>query len=228
MAISDGDIKKLWGLAAGRCSFPNCHQNCVLFLNPKDPTVIGEMAHIIAKSPDGPRGKTNDKNNNTYENLILLCPSHHTSIDKAVEGTYTIEMIQEWKKDHEEKVSLALDGKVYSSKEDLFKEISFLLIENHRLWKKCGPESEEARSNPISNLVNYWTLRKLDTIVPNNKKIVNLLLKNKVYLTSPEYEIVIKFKEHAEGFERNCYMKTEGISRFPDSFEILIKRYAEN
>ena len=55
MSISAKDVKKLWGLAAGRCSRPGCAEVCIKFLA-DDPTVIGEMAHVIAKSPAGPRG----------------------------------------------------------------------------------------------------------------------------------------------------------------------------
>jgi hypothetical protein len=63
MAISDVDIKKLWGLAAGYCSMPGCEEDCVKFLDPDDPTIIGEMAHVIAEKPKGPRGvKTGVRN----------------------------------------------------------------------------------------------------------------------------------------------------------------------
>lgn len=39
------------------------------------------MAHIIAKSENGPRGN-NLPEDNTYDNLILLCPNHHKTVDK--------------------------------------------------------------------------------------------------------------------------------------------------
>lgn len=71
MSISEKDIKKLWGLAAGRCSYPGCDENCLPFLDYDDPTIIGEMAHVIAKKPKGPRGQS-DGGSDNYENLILL------------------------------------------------------------------------------------------------------------------------------------------------------------
>lgn len=49
MAISNTDLKKLWGLSAGRCSKPGCNEECIKFLDPNYPTIIGEMAHVIAK-----------------------------------------------------------------------------------------------------------------------------------------------------------------------------------
>ena len=53
----DKDLKLLWGLAAARCSFPECHVPCVAEDTGKDPTVVlGKIAHIVAHSDDGPRG----------------------------------------------------------------------------------------------------------------------------------------------------------------------------
>jgi hypothetical protein len=56
MNISDADLKKLWGKAAGRCSFPECSNNCVEYFEKSGDTILGEMAHVIACSSDGPRG----------------------------------------------------------------------------------------------------------------------------------------------------------------------------
>lgn len=69
MSVSTKDLKKLWGMAAGRCSKPGCAVECIRFLDAGDPTVIGEMAHIIANKPDGPRGQP-EGGEDTYENLI--------------------------------------------------------------------------------------------------------------------------------------------------------------
>jgi hypothetical protein len=40
-----------------------------------------------------------------------------------------------------------------------------------------------------------------------------------------EFELCMQFVQHAEGFERNCYMRTEGVPRFPKAFEELVNRY---
>nr|WP_190277844.1 HNH endonuclease [Colwellia psychrerythraea] len=65
---------------------------------------IGEMAHIIAKSNQGPRGDTNLENLNTYQNLILLCANDHTAVDKNTEY-YTVDRLLSIKEEHENKVS---------------------------------------------------------------------------------------------------------------------------
>jgi hypothetical protein len=45
---------------------------------------LGEQAHIVAESDDGPRGKSiiNLEERNSYANMILLCPTDHKMIDK--------------------------------------------------------------------------------------------------------------------------------------------------
>src|ERR1019366_4311808 len=105
MSINSKDTKKLWGLAAGRCSRPGCDEECIRLLA-SNPTVIGEMAHVIAQSPKGPRG-VQQGGEDTYENLILLCPTHHSEIDKAPAGTFPPGILLDWKKQHEAEVANA-------------------------------------------------------------------------------------------------------------------------
>ncbi|SMN17239.1 hypothetical protein CRYPD_99 [uncultured Candidatus Thioglobus sp.] len=225
MSISSKDIKKLWGMAAGRCSKLGCQEECIKFLNSDDPTVIGEMAHVIAKKPDGPRGKANG-GDDTYENLILLCPTHHTEIDKSPEGTYTVEEILRWKELHEQNIANSFLSEKYETKQELAKVVKRILIQNYRIWKSCGPESDEAKRNPMSNFVEVWNFRKLDTIVPNNRRIINIINGNNDLFEMEDLDVSYHFIEHAEGFERNCYSRTEGVSLFPAGFEEVINNYA--
>jgi len=83
MNISEVDLKILWGKAAGRCSYPGCSNNCISYFEKSGDKILGEMAHVIPQSSDGPRGTAGIKGPDTYENLILLCPYHHEMIDKA-------------------------------------------------------------------------------------------------------------------------------------------------
>lgn len=225
MAIPEKDIKKLWGLAAGRCSRPGCEAECIRFLNSSDPTVIGEMAHVIAKKAGGPRGQAVG-GEDVYENLVLLCPTHHTEIDKAPEGTFTVDQIHEWKRLHEERVRNSFTRQKFPTKQSLGSELKKLLMENKAAWRQYGPESEEALRNPLSSLSELWKLRKLDTIVPNNRRIINLIKINRDLIQASDYSCCAAFEQHAEGFERNSYVRTEGVQKFPEEFERLIDRYA--
>ena len=71
---------------------------------------IGEIAHIIGSSEDGPRGDGNfpkDKLDD-YENLILLCPTCHKKIDKQA-NSYSPSELHEIKSNHEKWIDEQLE-----------------------------------------------------------------------------------------------------------------------
>ncbi len=224
--ITERDIKLLWGQAAGRCSYPQCLIECVNFLTDM-PFIINEMAHIIAKHPSGPRGIPSG-GANTYSNLILLCPTHHKVVDKAPEGTFTSEVLLQWKEDHETNVRRSLESPTFRNTAEVFRHIRRLLIENKSTWILCGPDSIEAKNNPFSNLAYTWAFRKHDTIIPNNRKIINCIYANRNSFDDGAYEIACEFIEHARGFEARSQKVIEGIPRFPKKFEELISGYKDD
>jgi hypothetical protein len=85
MAVKPKALKELYARAAGRCAMcPGFEsvfkeQICDVDIDNKN---ISEAAHIIAQSKKGPRGEdgyTGDIDD--YDNLILLCPNHHKTVD---------------------------------------------------------------------------------------------------------------------------------------------------
>lgn len=75
--VSLKDVKFLWGVAA-QCTICRCH------LWHKNGYTIGEHAHIRGENPGSARYDQDYPENKltTEENLILLCPTCHTKIDK--------------------------------------------------------------------------------------------------------------------------------------------------
>jgi hypothetical protein len=65
----------------------------------------------------------------------------------------------------------------------------------------------------------------LGTIVPNNRKIVDAIQRNSALVESQPYAACRMFVEHAEGFERSCYGRTESVPRFPKEFGEVIDGY---
>lgn len=63
---------------------------------------MGEQAHIVGRGKNEARGKSNltRKERDSYFNLILLCPTHHTLIDKNPQD-YTVEKLHLLKDQHE-------------------------------------------------------------------------------------------------------------------------------
>ena len=220
MRISESDTKRLWGKAAGHCSFPACGLDCLPFLDVSFPTVIGEMAHVIAQSTRGPRG-AREVGNDTYSNLILLCPTHHTLVDKAPEGKYTQEMLSQWKAEHESRVEASFKAPQFPDRTELDCFIRLRLTENRVCWATYGPESDAAKTTPNSSVALFWPFRKLSMIVPNNHRIISAIHLNARLFDAREYEVACRFIEHAEGFERNCTCPTENVPRFPREFGVI-------
>jgi hypothetical protein len=107
-----GDIKILWALAAGRCGFPGCHEICIAEETSRSgAAAIGDIAHIVAHSPTGPRGDENFPREaiDTYSNWILLCPKHHRMVD-AQPATYEASALRRWKRHHEAWVARRLSA----------------------------------------------------------------------------------------------------------------------
>lgn len=95
--MKEKDVKMLWGRSGNRCAI------CKIELTPVgSKSLLGEMAHIIADKPKGPRGESHltPEQRDEYDNLILLCPTHHTLIDKN-EEEWTVEKLKFIKLEHE-------------------------------------------------------------------------------------------------------------------------------
>ncbi len=88
-----------------KCAFPGCDNALVALPEGGSPhKIIGEICHIHSGKEGGPRARTEqtDDEYNADENLIVLCPTHHTKVDGQPEA-YTAETLKEWKKTHESK-----------------------------------------------------------------------------------------------------------------------------
>ncbi|MCP1455247.1 HNH endonuclease signature motif containing protein [Pseudomonas kilonensis] len=218
MAITETTSKLLWGRAAGMCSNPTCKTDLTFILENGAGFNVGEMAHVIASKPSGPRG-VEAGGSDSYENLLLLCPTCHRMIDKAPAGEYSIERLHEWKSAHEQTIRSNGSALKFQTSSDLKTYICRLLLENKMIWSSFGPDSELAQGDPGSNSYEIWNLRKLNTIVPNNRKIINTIESNITLLNTNETEIFFLFKMHAEAFELHQYNRMDNYPLFPISFE---------
>ncbi len=101
--ISERETKLLCLQSGGICAFPNCGKSLIRKgTDLDDPVVIGEIAHIVAYEPGGPRGDSSfpEEELNKNTNLILLCGDHHKLIDSQL-NTYSIPVFREMKRAHE-------------------------------------------------------------------------------------------------------------------------------
>ena len=108
MAIRDPDIKLLWGRSGNRCAM--CRIELSFDAQSASTVVpLGEQAHIVAREPGGPRGESSltPAERDLYSNLILLCPTDHSRIDKAPKD-HPVEELLRIKAEHEEWVRTSL------------------------------------------------------------------------------------------------------------------------
>lgn len=96
---SNSTVKRLFAVSGNRCAFPGCRAPLVDFASGK---TVGEICHIKANRPGGPRydSAQSEEERQSYENLIVLCPVHHSVID-ADAKSYTVERLHEMKAEHE-------------------------------------------------------------------------------------------------------------------------------
>ena len=106
---SDNTTREIWARMGGMCAHPTCGEPLYLDKELLEPTNLGEIAHNVGASPDGPRGDPVRSHNlsDDPENLILFCPTHHTKVDKGGAKNYPEELLRAWKTQHERNVRLA-------------------------------------------------------------------------------------------------------------------------
>jgi hypothetical protein len=217
MAISTLDIKLLWGRAAGRCSKPGCNEDLTRCPEQGRDYIIGEMAHVIAQAKEGPRGD-GVGGDDSYDNLVLLCPTHHREVDKAPEGEFPASVLREWKAQREDRVRRLGEEERFESFDELRCLTSLLLAENHVTWKELGPQSEVAQRSPASNAFDLWQLRRMDKILPNNRHIMNVVRANIGLLNKEQAIAFAEFANHAESYEAHVYDRKDHYPQFPAGF----------
>ena len=153
---------ELWRRSAGRCEFNGCNKPLYTHDITKDCCNISQFAHIIADSPNGPRGnKDSAKFAQDINNLILLCPECHKYIDHEGKDKYDAATILAMKMQHEKRMEF-LTG----LKEDLQANIVTYgaNIADHRhefsfeqLKDALLPDYYPTNSNPIELGVDFYT-----------------------------------------------------------------------
>jgi len=106
--------RELWARTAGRCEFRGCNKLLYKDSLTQTRSNLAVISHIVAYSPDGPRGdavrsKQLEKNIN---NLMLTCRDHGKIIDdKAREVEYPEELLSEFKREHEMRIRMLTEAK---------------------------------------------------------------------------------------------------------------------
>lgn len=152
------DIKLLWSLAAGRCSHPSCRVHVIAEDTVADPAQpLGEMAHIVGHSPDGPRGDASFPRPqiDLYENLILLCAHHHNEVDTQWHS-FPVPLLHSWKADHEGWVRQQLGDEIPNVRFEELDEVARSIASNANpptATFQAMPIAEKMRRNDLTDHV---------------------------------------------------------------------------
>jgi hypothetical protein len=95
------NAKKIALIARYICQKPDCRTNTLLLSNYDNNRyiIIGEAAHIIASTLDGPRGNSDlpFEERKNISNGIWLCRNCHKMIDANSGIDYPIDILYQWK-----------------------------------------------------------------------------------------------------------------------------------
>jgi hypothetical protein len=187
--------QRLFASSGGYCQNPNCNEP--LFRETGTEIIhIAELAHVFAANDDGPRapGELSAAERGAFENLIVLCSSCHTEIDKA-ESDYPPALLQEWKARHQVALQEAFGAQKYASRIEVRKAIERLLAENRALFVALNPELP-CNENPESEIATKWQAAMRTQILPNNRRILAVLDLNRELMNDNEQLVLEQFRQH--------------------------------
>jgi hypothetical protein len=108
MAVSDKTRILIWSRSGYRCAM--CQRELFVDeVNTDDPSLVGDIAHIVAEREKWARGVSplTPEQRDLFSNLVLLCKEHHKIVDDN-EAKYTVEVLTDIKHKHEKAVRDAL------------------------------------------------------------------------------------------------------------------------
>lgn len=178
-AIAENVKRRLWAESMGRCMNPDCRAE--LFIKNSD---IMEKAHI---------GAYYETEDNSYENLIVLCPNCHKKFDKT--GFIDENIVKQWKEIRRNELEKFFSVEL-SSFDQLKEKVVPFLRENYSIYK----------SYYLSGNKSLWD-KFGPQILSNNEKLKLLFENNRTLFQQHSYkeysnlELIQKFITHVDEFK---------------------------
>lgn len=229
-AIPLNTARQLWSECGGYCQNPTCRKP--LFLASRDRTTtisIANVAHIIGWGNNGPRSEhdlAQQIERDGLDNLIMLCLECHKLVDE-LERLYPVAAMQQWKRDHLAQIAALFETPTIRDEQKLLQEVNDLLDINGAVFREYGPYSQNVVNGEGGDGLQLWRQRCLDTLIPNNERIIALIHNNRRNFGYPwdVYQKLIGYKMHADAFRDNCLTnrKINDYKLFPLDFDHFVK-----
>jgi hypothetical protein len=210
----------LWSESGGHCQNPACRADLHGFVKR---THIGELAHIIPVSMKGPRAdeepELTDGERALPENVVVLCPTCHTVVDKVPEE-YPATVLRIWKRRSQEARAVAHGTPLFTSRSEAREFVENLLGANRAVFDLYGPLDEMFDDTRAEQ----WRRHVNNTIIPNNRTLLRVLQANRELLTSPEKATAHVFAVHVQELEERHLEGnwTAGSTTFPNAMESIL------
>ncbi|WP_312609069.1 HNH endonuclease [Agrobacterium pusense] len=181
------------------------------------------MAHVIPHGEGGPRREERPEGEfepDTFENLILLCPTCHTIIDKDPDA-YPRNALLGWKAEHLGALARKQGIQAYDERGQVRDAVTAAMSENKAVWKEFAPVDGEAfEFDPESETAKTWSQRMRSVILPNHFRILAIIKTNLRHATDSEKETFARYQEHVRGLsERHvCDVAGSGI-QYPEEMD---------
>jgi HNH endonuclease len=223
-AIPAATRLRLFSDAAGHCQKPDC-LDALFPIEMGGDKHIAEMAHVIPHGEAGPRHEdrpADDFDPDAAENLILLCPTCHTKIDKDPDG-YPRSILLEWKQNHVSNLAAKQGIKIYGDRADVKAVIAGAMAENKAIWDKFAPEDgSEFECDPESEAASGWSQRVRSVILPNHYRVLSIIRTNLGLATEDERQNFAEYQEHVRGLSERHVCGVAGRAiRFPEGMESM-------
>lgn len=227
VTINTATERRLWMDSGGHCANPACRAPLWNAFDSGEVANLSDLAHIIARSRQGPRGAEDLSNEerDAYRNLVILCPRCHRLVDSAP-AEHPEKLLRDWKNSRINEVRRG-SAVTVGTREELRGRIRRLLDENAAIHRSFGPE---AGSGTVLELeaARLWRQQLLRVILPNNRAIYQLLSANEGLLNERERDTVQRFYAHMValelnhlGAEKNAFAPT-----FPEDMDALLEEGA--
>ncbi|WP_285633761.1 HNH endonuclease signature motif containing protein [Actinoallomurus iriomotensis] len=221
IALSQPAKDWLWSESGGHCQNPDCRADLYGFAEQKH---IGELAHIIPASMGGPRSaeepELTGRERARPENVVVLCPTCHTVIDKVPEE-YPADVLRGWKRRSQKARALAHGTPMFSSRLEARKFVEELLGANRAVFDLYGPLDDVFDDTRAEQ----WRRHVENTIIPNNQTLLRVLQVNRELLSRSEKATAQIFAVHAQELEERHLEGnwTPGSTRFPNAMESILE-----